>query len=75
MWVPKNKTTGIEYPPVTDAGRSAMEKDPMTSGKYTFKAVQGAAKPTAVPKEPIGKKISPKEPETQDKTNVGDTAL
>lgn len=36
-WTPRNKKTGIEYPPVSDAEKAAMESDPATKGKYTFK--------------------------------------
>ena len=36
MWIPVNKTTGIQYPPVDDFGRAHYEADPVTKGKYRF---------------------------------------
>lgn len=35
-WIPQNKTTGVKYPPVDDAGKAAYENDPQTKGKYRF---------------------------------------
>lgn len=37
-WIPRNKRTGLDYDPVTDAEKTAMEADPQTKGKYTFRA-------------------------------------
>lgn len=68
-WIPKNKTTGVTYPPVDDAGRAAMEADPQTKGKYLFlkSGAEAAVKSVAVKaaKEPVGvKKIqAPADPE------------
>lgn len=42
-WIPKNKTTGVEYPPVDDAGKAAMEAYHLTKGKYTFKKTDAHA--------------------------------
>lgn len=36
MWIPKNKKTGIKYPPVTDKEREEMQLDPAYRGKYVF---------------------------------------
>lgn len=61
-WIPTNKATGVSYPPVDDAGRDAMQNDPMTKGKYTFaKTEQPAEKttPAKVSKEPVGGKKIP----------------
>lgn len=44
-WTPTNKKTGVEYDPVTDAEKTAMEADPQTKGKYTFKVASGDAAP------------------------------
>lgn len=52
-WIPVNKKHGpnVEYPPVTDAEKAAMESDPVTKGKYTFKAAGDAVpKVAAKPK-------------------------
>lgn len=68
-WIPKNKTTGVTYPPVDDAGRAAMENDPQTKGKYTFAKTdiqpEKATPAAKVSKEPVGaKKIpAPAEPD------------
>jgi len=67
-WIPKNKTTGVTYPPVDDAGRAAMENDPQTKGKYTFAKTDAQpekATPAKAAKEPVGaKKIpAPAEPD------------
>lgn len=67
-WIPKNKTTGVTYPPVDDAGRAAMENDHTTKGKYTFAKTDvqpEKATPAKVSKEPVGaKKIpAPAEPD------------
>lgn len=72
-WIPVNKKHGpsVEYPPVTDAEKAAMEADPQTKGKYTFKAAgdavpKQAAKPKAEKEKlvPIGVDI-PDEPQTE----------
>lgn len=60
-WTPVNKKTGVEYPPVNDAERAAMESDPQTKGKYRFKAVSHDA---AMPKE------TPKPTKKEEKTPV-----
>lgn len=44
-WIPVNKTTGIQYPPVDDAGRAHYEADPVTKGKYRFIAANPSAAP------------------------------
>lgn len=61
-WTPINKRTGIEYDPVDDAGKKAMESDPQTKGKYRFKATDAATKAPKTTKEkaplkPIGVEI------------------
>jgi len=48
-WTPRNKKTGIDYPPVSDAEKLAMEADPQTKGKYTFRADANAV-PKSAPK-------------------------
>lgn len=71
-WIPVNKTTGIQYPPVDDAGRAHYEADPITKGKYRFVSADGLTvkvpkpQPTAAKKQhektitPVGVEI-PKE--------------
>lgn len=50
-WIPRNRKTGIDYDPVTDAEKAAMEADPNLKGKYTFKAAGDAVpKVAAKPK-------------------------
>lgn len=44
-WIPKNKATGVEYPPVDDAGKAEMEAYHLTKGKYTFKQTDAPATP------------------------------
>lgn len=73
-WIPVNKKTGIEYPPVTDAEKAAMESDPQTKGKYRFKTAPGEV--PKVPKnakekalKPIGIEI-PEEPIEYDKNQA-----
>jgi hypothetical protein len=61
-WIPRNKTTGVEYPAIDDATRAQWEADPMLKGKYTYKKTGDAAKPVTKaapakedpPKKPIG---------------------
>lgn len=54
-YIPTNKTTGVSYPPITEAEMLAYEADPILNGKYTFKAVEGTA-----PKE-VSKQTEKKE--------------
>jgi len=63
MWIPRNKTTGVEYPAIDDATKAQWESDPMMKGKYTYKQTGSPAKPAAkatpakeeaAPKKPIG---------------------
>ena len=73
-WIPVNKKHGpsVEYPPVTDAEKAAMEADPQTKGKYTFKVASGDVAPKQAAKQkpekeklvPIGVDI-PEEPKTE----------
>ena len=37
MWIPVNKKTGVEYPPITDAHKAEAESYYMTKGKYEYK--------------------------------------
>jgi hypothetical protein len=61
-WIPRNKTTGVEYPAIDDATKAQWESDPMLKGKYTYKKTGDAAKPVTkavpakedTPKKPIG---------------------
>ena len=50
-YIPVNKTTGIKYPSVDEAGKLAYENDPMTKGKYRFEVVKEEAPKTA--KKPV----------------------
>lgn len=52
-WIPQNKTTGVKYPPVDDAGKAAYENDPQTKGKYRFLITD---EQPAKPKTPTNKK-------------------
>lgn len=47
MWIPKNKKTGLEYPPVTDAEKAELEKDRNYQQKYTFRKVADVKTPVA----------------------------
>ena len=69
-WIPVNKTTGQEYPPVDDAQKRRMETNYMTKGKYTFKPVKepaakvakgyiGPTAPTTTPEPIEAKKVEP----------------
>lgn len=40
QWIPTNKATGVVYPPITEAEKLAYEADPVSKGKYTFKAIE-----------------------------------
>lgn len=54
-WIPRNKTTGVEYPAITDAEKAQWEADPMTKGRYTYKAAEQAPKKAqSAPKKPVG---------------------
>lgn len=60
-WIPVNKKHGpnVEYPPVTDAEKAAMEADPQTKGKYTFKAAGDAVPKVAAKPKPKEEKLVP----------------
>ena len=47
-WIPVNKATNQEYPPVDDAQKRRMETNYMTKGKYNFKPVKESAAPKTV---------------------------
>ena len=52
-YIPVNKTTGIKYPSVDEAGKLAYENDPITKGKYRFEVVkEEAPKAAKKPAEP-----------------------
>lgn len=36
MWIPRNKKTGVKYPPITDAHRKEQEEYYLTKGKYDY---------------------------------------
>lgn len=62
LWIPKNKKTGMEYPPFTDAEKAAYMADPLLAAKYTFTAVPGSDKqpaPAPIEAKPVAQK--PKE--------------
>ena len=58
MWIPKNKTTGHEYPPMTDAQKADFLADPNLAKKYTFTEVSQKQSPAPEPIE--AKKAEPK---------------
>jgi len=62
-WIPKNKATGIEYPPIDDATRAKYEQSAYTRGKYTFKAVPEPKQPTPSAPAPV----EAKKPDTEKK--------
>lgn len=39
MWIPKNKKTGQEYPPITDAEKAEWLNDPYIKPRYAFRQV------------------------------------
>ena len=60
-WIPVNKATNQEYPPVDDAQKRRMETNYMTKGKYSFKPVKESAPKAVKAKEAIP--AEPKAPE------------
>ena len=58
-WIPRNKKTGIDYPPISDAEKAAMESDFVTKGKYTFRADGSAVPKVAAKTNPKVEKLVP----------------
>lgn len=68
-WIPRNRTTDIEYPAIDDATKAQWEADPMLKSKYTYKKTDEPArivsKKAQAPKKPVGVPGPPTEtPET-----------
>jgi hypothetical protein len=61
MWIPRNKKTGVEYPPISKEKRDAWERHPQIAGKYQYIPVEES--PAPVPK----KKPASKKAEAEDK--------
>jgi len=58
MWIPKNKRTGTEYTPVTDAQKAEYLADPNLAKKYIFTEVKQKQAPAPEPIE--AKRAEPK---------------
>ena len=58
-WIPRNKKTGIDYPPISDAEKAAMESNFVTKGKYTFRADGSAVPKVAAKPMPEKEKLMP----------------
>ncbi len=59
QYIPTNKATGVVYPPITEAEKLAYEADPVSKGKYTFKAIEFNDTPKEVSKPTEKKEKSP----------------
>jgi len=47
LWIPVNKTTGVEYPAINDEQKKAHDNDPNIASRYRYKVVPGSEKPPA----------------------------
>jgi len=57
MWVPKNKKTVQEYPPITDTEKAEWLNDQYIKTRYTFRQVAGDPIKKAVEKAIAEKKV------------------